>query len=142
MRNKNGSPIGRTIKTKDEFLPAKDSKVHNKKERRWVAVIDKNSKEELAVVRLTTQKQKNSSLLVGYCRGNKKETYFKHFVEIKDNEGKPIKVDGKKFVENNKTNDLTGKQVKEIKKRVFKHSRQSENNKKNIVVLKSKEHKK
>lgn len=61
------------------------------KNKRIVAVIDSNSADELAVVRLTTQKQANTTELPTYKKGNKKETRFKHFVEITDNEGKPIK---------------------------------------------------
>lgn len=136
MGKEKNIPIGRTIRTKDENLPSKNSKVQNKKEHRWVAVIDKNTHEELAVVRLTTKKQKNTSLLIGYRCGNKKDTFFKHFVETNDNKGNPIKVDGRKFIENDKKNDLTGTQIKQIKKRVLEHSQQASDNKNKIRILK------
>ena len=85
-----GVPVGRTLKTKDEYLPKKDSKVKELKSKRTVVVIDKNTKEELAVVKLTTKSTQNTTELEGYKKGNKKTTYFGHFVETSDNEGKPI----------------------------------------------------
>ena len=93
-------PIGRTLKTQDKYLPSDRKKVQELKDRRWVVVIDKNTNEELAVVRLTTEKQPNSSPLPNYRHGNKKETRFKHFVETEDDEGNAIRVDGKKFLQN------------------------------------------
>ena len=57
--NKNVSkryPNGRTLKTKDKYLPIdRNGKSTDPKDERWVAVIDSNRKDELAVVRLTTQ---------------------------------------------------------------------------------------
>ena len=130
-------PIGRTVKTKDEYLPSKKSKVKELKQRRWVAVIDKNTNEELAVVRLTDENQQNTTLLKGYKKGNKKDTYFKHFVEVEDDQGNPIKVDGVKFVENDKKYDLTSKQVKKIKEKVLYKVKQSSENKIKIASLKN-----
>lgn len=130
------TPIGRTIKTKDEHLPIEKNKSKDAKEKRWIAVIEKNDQNELAVVRLTTQKQNNTSKLKGYKKGNCKETYYKHFVEVTDNNGNPIKVDGIRFIENGKQYDLTFKQLNEIKETVLKHSKQSSENNKKINKLK------
>lgn len=131
-------PIGRTLKTKDKYLPAKKSKTQELKNKRWVAVIDKNTNEELAIVRLTDENQKNTTILKNYIKGNKRETYFKHFVEVEDNEGKPIKIDGVKFIENDKKYDLTQEQVKQIKKTVLKNTKQSQDNQNKINRLKNK----
>lgn len=46
----NSVPIGRTLKTKDEYLPYDPKKVQKLKQKRWVAVIDKNTNEDLAIV--------------------------------------------------------------------------------------------
>ena len=101
-----------------------------------MVVIDKNSKEELAVVKLTTKKSSNSTELEGYKKGNKKTTYFGHFVETYDNEGKPITVDGVKFKENRSNYDLTSTQVKQVQNKVYSHVKQAEINNKKIKRLK------
>ncbi len=58
--------IGGTLKTEDKYLPYQEKHVRELKDKRWVAIIDKNSNEELAIVRLTDEKQKNTTLLEGY----------------------------------------------------------------------------
>lgn len=131
-------PNGRTVKTKDKFLPVeKKGKSTKPKDKRFVAVIDSNSDNELAIVRLTTREQENTTALPTYKKGNKKETRFKHFVEISDNEGKPIKIDGIKFIENNKEYDLSVGELKKIRETVFKHSKQATKNKTQIDKLKN-----
>lgn len=129
-------PIGRTLKTKDKYLSHDSDK--NLKEKRWVAVIDKNANEELAVVRLTTKNTKNTTHLPTYNSGNKKKTYFKHFVETKDNAGNPIKVDNKKFYENSDKYDLKESEVKAIQNKVFHKVKQSQKNNDLIKNLKNK----
>lgn len=130
-----GVPVGRTLKTKDEYLPKKDSKVKELKSKRTVVVIDKNTKEELAVVKLTTKSTQNTTELEGYKKGNKKTTYFGHFVETSDNEGKPIVV-GDKFEQNHPKNDLSKEQVKQIQNKVFSHVKQAKDNNDKIHKLK------
>lgn len=131
-------PVGRTIKTEDKYLPSDPKRVRQLKDRRWVVVIDKNTNEELAVVRLTDEKQPNTTKLSSYKKGNKKDTYFKHFVEIEDNEGNAIRVDGKKFLENAKQYDLTVKEMKFLRDKVLNHSKQSQENRDKILILKNK----
>jgi hypothetical protein len=127
-------PNGRTLKTKDEYLPtSQKGSSTNPKEKRHVAVVDSNRNDELAVVRMTTQKQQNTTPIRTYKKGNGKETYFKHFVEIADNEGKPIKVDGVKFIENPCSFDLSKNELQAVQKKVFKHTVQSPRITKNIV---------
>ena len=130
-------PVGRTLKTKDEFLPQKKSKVKKLKDRRWVAVIETHTKNELAVVRLTDENQKNSTLLPDYKKGNKKPTYFKHFVETQDNEGNPIKASKKgKFQENPAQYDLSEKEVGKIRLKIFARCKQAKTNKEKVEELK------
>lgn len=57
-------------------------------------MIETNASDELAVVSLSGHDGKNKTRLKGYQEGN---SYFKHFVEINDNENKAIKV-GKSLV--------------------------------------------
>lgn len=141
MKSKKDSDVkvGRTIKTKDEYLPIdKRGKSKNPKDKRWIAVIAVNAAGELAAVKLTTEEQANTTKLKGYKHGNGGTTYFKHFVEIEDNEGNPIKIDGVKFVENSKEYDLNKRQVNQVQKKVLKHSRQATANQEKIKKLRSK----
>lgn len=135
-------PIGRTLKTKDKYLPYDPKKVRELKNRRWVAVIDKNTDEELAVVRLTDERQPNTTRLPTYKKGNRKDTYFKHFVETEDSEGNAIRVDGKKFIENPARYDLSKDEVKEIQNKVYHRVKQSQANNMKIKRLKSRDKKK
>ena len=131
-------PIGRTLKTKDKYLPYDPKKVRELKDRRWVAVIDKNTNEELAVVRLTDERQPNTTHLPTYKKGNRKDTYFKHFVETADSEGNAIRVDGKKFIENLAKYDLSKDEINLIQKTVRGHCKQAISNRSKIQKLKNK----
>lgn len=133
--------IGGTLKTEDRYLPYQEEYVEELKDKRWVAIIDKNSNEELAIVRLTDEKQKNTTLLEGYVKGNKKDTYFKHFVEVEDNEGQPIKIDGVKFIKNEEKYNLTKKQVAKVRTKNLAHVKQSQTNQENLSKLKGEEKK-
>ena len=132
-------PNGRTLKTEDEYLPSKQSKIKEQKDKRWVAVIDSNKDNELAIVRLTDENTTNTTLLPNYKKGNKKDTYFKHFVETTDNNGDPIKViKGGKFQENDKRYDLSSEEIDKIYDKVYHHSKQSTQNQKLRKELKKK----
>ena len=135
---KKGVPVGRTLKTQDKYLPYKKSKVQEFKAKRWVVVIDKNTDEELAIVRLTDEKQPNTTHLPTCRKGNRKDTYFKHFVEIEDSEGNAIRVDGEKFLENAAEYDLSPKEMRFLRDKVLNHSRQSQENRSKILILKKK----
>ena len=136
-------PNGRTIKTQDKYLPTdKKGKSTKPKTKRLVAIVDSNRYDELAVVRLTTQNQPNTTELRTYKKGNGKTTYFKHFVEIMDNEGNPIKIDGNKFIENPRAWDLSADEIEYVRRGVFEGKRQSDDNKKKIAALKTSDGKK
>lgn len=121
-------PSGRTLKTYDNYLP--NNKNKSRKERPLV-VIESNIDEELAVVPLSTKNGKNKTHLPKYQKG---KSYFKHFVEIEDNEGKPIKI-GDKFRENNPESDLSRKDVNKIIDKVFNHSLPSSSNREKIKIF-------
>ncbi|MDE7440057.1 MAG: hypothetical protein K2N23_06085 [Clostridia bacterium] len=132
-------PNGRTIKTKDKYLPIdKKGKSTKPKEKRLIIIIDSNSNDELAVVRTSTQIQPNTTALPTYKKGNKKKTRFKHFVEITDNEGNPIKIDGIKFIENGKEYDLSANEVETVRDKVLNHCKIASENRKKITKLKQK----
>lgn len=74
----------------------------------------------------------NRTELKGYNKTfnkNKKQvkTYFKHYLEIEDNEGKPIRVN-EKFRENHKNMDVPYKKVVEINDVIYNHSKQKQRN--------------
>lgn len=68
---------------------------------------------------MSSRKGENRTRLKNYQDG---KSYFKHFVEIEDNEGKPIKVDGVKFRENHPRSDVSQRDVLKIRDKVFHHS--------------------
>lgn len=129
------TPVGRTLITADKYLPIIKGKSQELKDERWVVVIDKNTNEELAVVRLTSQNQANTTYLPTYKHGNMKETYFKNFVEIEDNEGNPIVVDNVKFKANNASNNLTKDELKTVQTTVRAHCVQAQSNSDKIEQL-------
>ena len=120
VKNKKTVPVGRTLSTKDNFLP---NNTGSKKERP-VVVIETNVSNELAVVPLSSRKGKNRTRLPNYQKG---ESYFKHFVEVQDNEGNPIKINNK-FKANHKNQDVSKKDVETIREKIFLHSKTSQTN--------------
>lgn len=115
-------PKGRTLSTFDKFF--KGGKKTNSAKERPVVVIEASKNNELAVVPLSTTKGKDRTHLRNYQQG---QSYFKHYVEIHDDEGKPIKVN-QKFKENHPKNDVSGEDVKKIRDKVFNHSRPAPEN--------------
>lgn len=118
-------PQGRTLATKDKYL---DRKAKTSEKERPVVVIEANANNDLAVVQLSSRKGKDRTRLKNYQQG---QSYFKHYVEIVDDEGKPIRVN-KKFKENHPNMDVSGEDVAFIKDKVFKHSKPMQKNKKRI----------
>lgn len=121
---KGSVPLGRTLSTYDHYLD-RNSK---SKKKRPVAVIERNKRNELAVVALSSRDGKHRTRLKNYQDG---KSFFKHFVETCDNEGRPIKV-GAKFRENRPRNDISKRDINRIRKKVFEDSAPSVQNKKII----------
>ena len=125
-------PKGRTLSTYDKYLPGGKKTGSDKK--RPVVVIEANPENELAVVPLSSRAGKNRTHLKNYQQG---QSYFKHFVEIKDNEGKPIKVNAK-FRENHPNMDVSENDVVYIKQIVLKHSAPMQDNQKKLNEFRKK----
>jgi len=130
-------PNGRTLETEDKYLPVKKGKSIKLKNNRRVVIIDSNSLDEFAILRLTTQSTPNTTLIATYNTGNKKDAYFKHIIEIKDFDGNPIKADGIKFIENPAKEDVSKSEVNKAQQKVYSHSKQAPENKKKLAELKS-----
>ena len=124
-------PWGRTLTTKDNFLGKQKT---GSKKTRPVVVVDHNSRNELAVVPLSSRQGANRTKLKNYQQG---KSYFKHFLEIKDNEGKPIKINNK-FRENHKNMDIPYKTVIDIRDTIFNKSIQKQRNRKLYDEFKNK----
>lgn len=113
-------PWGRTLSTNDNFLGKQKT---GSQKIRPVVVVDNNYRNELAVVPLSSKNGSNRTELKGYRNPKtKQKTYFKHYLEIDDNEGRPIKVN-EKFRENHKNMDVSHKNVELIRDTLFKEAR-------------------
>lgn len=125
-------PQGRTLKTKDNYLSG-GKKTGSEKERP-VVVIEANARNDLAVVPLSSRKGKDRTRLKDYQQG---QSYFKHYVETQDNEGKPIRVN-EKFKENHPNMDVSREDVKKIKDKVLSKSKPALENRKKMDKFRSK----
>ena len=124
-------PQGRTLTTHDKYL---DRKAKQPEKERPVVVIEANENNDLAVVQLSTQVGKDRTRLKNYQQG---QSYFKHFVEIEDDEGKPIRVN-EKFRENHPNMDVSREDVKRIKDKVLGNSRPAAKNRDKIDKFRGK----
>ena len=106
-------PQGRTLSTYDKYLSG-GQKTGSQKERP-VVVIEANTKNDLAVVPLSTRDGSNRTHLRKYQQG---QSYFKHYVETQDDEGKAIRVNHK-FRENRPEMDVSADDVEFIKDTVL-----------------------
>lgn len=112
-------PWGRTLTTNDIYLGRQ--KTGSCKTRPVVVIATNNG--NLAVVPFSATKGANRTELKGYRNPKTKQrTYYKHYVEIEDNEGNPIRVN-EKFKENHKNMDISHKDVESIRDTVFKKAK-------------------
>lgn len=124
-------PQGRTLTTHDNFL-GKNKTGSTKK--RPVVVIEANERNDLAVVPLSSRPGKNRTKLAKYQQG---QSYFKHYVEIEDDEGKPIRVN-RKFKENHPNMDVSDDDVAFMRDTLFKHSKPMQENRKKMGKFRGK----
>ena len=125
-------PKGRTLSTYDKYLPGGKKTGSDKK--RPVVVIEANSENEVAVVPLSSRAGKNRTRLKNYQQG---QSYFKHFVEIEDDEGKPIKINAK-FRENHPNMDVSKKDVESMRVILFNRSKPMNDNRKKLKRFRGK----
>lgn len=123
-------PQGRTLTTRDKYL---DKYAEEPEKERPVVVIEANKYNDLAVVQLTSRDGKDRTRLKNYQQGKSR---FKHYVEIMDEEGNPIRIN-EKFKENHPNIDVSGKDVEFIKYIVFNHSKPMQKNKRQIDKFRS-----
>lgn len=122
--------IGQTLETNDVYLPHKKNKKPEAKTRPIITVeINKNG--ELVVVPCSTKKTSHTTKYKKYGI-----SYYRHNIEIVDNEGKPIRV-GTKFQLNNKCSKLPIKEAKHIEEHVLNHTKFSSENRKKLRIFKN-----
>lgn len=138
MKKKKYIPWGRTLTTNDIYLGRQKT---GSCKTRPVVVVDNNN-ENLAVVPLSSTEGENRTELKGYQnKKTKQKTYYKHYLEIKDNEGHPIRVN-EKFRENHKNMDVPREQVLDIRQKILTQARTKQRNKKLFDKFHKKEQKK
>lgn len=124
-------PQGRTLTTRDKYL---DKKAKQPEKERPVVVIETNARNDLAVVQLSSRVGKDRTRLKNYQQG---QSRFKHYVEIMDDEGNPIRVNAK-FKENHPNMDVSGDDVEIIRDTLFNHSKPMQKNRKRINKFRGK----
>ncbi len=124
-------PQGRTLTTHDKHL---DKKAKQPEKERPVVVIEVNAKNELAVVQLSTRDGKDRTRLKKYQQG---QSRFKHYIEIEDSEGNPIRINHK-FKENHPNMDVSREDVEKIKNKVLNKSKPAPENRKKMDKFRGK----
>lgn len=126
-RTKGGKvPQGRTLTTNDKYLSS-EKKTGSQKERP-IVVIEANQNNDLAVVPLSSRNGRNRTRLKNYQQG---QSYFKHYVEIEDDEGKPIHIN-EKFKENHPNMDVSSEDIIFIRDTVLNKSLPKQANQKKM----------
>lgn len=135
MKKDKHIPWGRTLTTNDKFLGKRKT---NSKKTRGVVVVDTCGL-NLAVVPLSSKDGDNRTELKNYNKSfgktkkktakKKTKTFYKHYLEIEDDEGQPIRVN-EKFRENHKNMDVSQNKVMEIRNTLFNKSKQRQRNRK------------
>ena len=121
-------PNGMFVFSNDENFYGTDGK--SKKVRMGV-VVDSNKKNEVAIVKYTTsQKHGRSFSNSKGFKGHGDKIY------TLDDEKKPIKIDGNKFVQGASRRNITPKEANEIKRRNIKESPYNKGNRANLRNLK------
>lgn len=124
-------PQGRTLTTRDKYL---NHKAKQPEKERPVVVIETNSRNDLAVVQLSSRNGRNRTRLKNYQQG---QSYFKHYVEVMDDEGNPIRVN-QKFKENHPNMDVSSDDVEKIKEKVLYKSQPATENRKKMNKFRKK----
>lgn len=126
---------GTLIITNDKFLYGTDGQSDKT---RMAPVIDSNRADELALVKYTTSTKHGREF-----ENNKGFKGHGDKIYTLDNEGKPIKIDDKKFVApRNSRRNITEQQANEIKRRNVEESKYKAGNKANLRNLKHRKKKK
>ena len=120
-------PAGRTLLVNDKYLEG--GKKTGSKQEHGAVVIETNKRNELAIVTLSGHPGKNKTQLKNYQQG---KSYFKHFVEVEDDEGNPIFINHK-FRANHENQDVSKEDVEMIKDKVMNHSAASSANREKLI---------
>lgn len=132
---KKALPIGRTLETSDEYLKFDKKTSKNLKSRRPVIIADKivnpKGEEEYAVIPGSNQDTKNTTYY-----GKNGINYYRNMLEVRDNDGQPIK-QGEKFKVTAKSTQIPKEDIERIKDKVLNHTKQSSENRKKYQEFKN-----
>ena len=129
-------PNGTIVHTRDEyFFGSKDYRkpgYDKKGNYRMAVVVDSTRDDQVAVVKLLSDKEKENPgiRIIGF---NKDKSYYKPFIEVFDDDGRSIRI-GSKFIDKGKR--MPKKLVTQIKKKTFKKSGNAKSNRSKVRHLK------
>ena len=119
-------PIGQTLETQDKYLKYNSKTSKQRRSSRPVIIADKQvnpkGEEEYAVIPGTTQESPHSTKYGKF--GIKR---YRHNIEVRDNEGKPIQQNDK-FKVTSKSTKLPKNEAEKIKDKVLNHTNFSSEN--------------
>ena len=118
-------PIGQTLETKDNYLPKNNN---TSKKTRPVIIADKRinnlGKEEYAVILGSKRNTKNTTYY-----GKNGIKFYRHTLEVRDNENQPIQ-QGAKFKKTKNSTQIPRKDVEVMMDKLLNHTKQSSENRK------------
>lgn len=126
--------IGQTLETNDRFLPHKAGKVPERKSRPVIIAnkqLNPKGVEEYSIIPGSTKKTKNTTYY-----GKNGIEFYRHNVEVRDNEGNPI-TQNEKFKVTKKSSVLPNRDIDKIRNKVVNHTKFSSENKKKVVEFKN-----
>lgn len=139
-KQRNALPIGQTLETADKYLKFDNKKSKKLKSTRPVIIADKivnqNGDEEYAVIPGSTKNNKNTTFY-----GKNGIKYYRHILEVKDNEDQPIK-QGEKFKKTIRSTRLPKADVEKMMDKILNHTKQSSENRKKYKEFKNRYKKK
>ena len=125
LKFKRSLPIGQTLETNDLYLPYKKNKKPASKRRPVIIAgkqISPKGIEEYSVIPGSTQDTPNTTEYKKYGI-----EYYRHNLEVRDNEGNPIS-QNEKFRISNQSSKLPNKEVDKIRNHILNHTKFSSEN--------------
>ena len=128
-------PIGQTLETADKYLKFNNKTSKELKSTRPVIIADKiinpNGTEEYAIIPGSTQNNKNTTYY-----GKNGIKFYRHIMEVKDNEGHPI-TQNEKFKKTTNSTQLPKADVDKMMNKILNHTKQSLENRKKYQEFKN-----
>lgn len=125
-------PIGQTLETKDNYLPKNKN---TSKKTRPVIITDKRindlGKEEYTIIPASKRNTRNTTYY-----GKNGIKFYRHTLEVRDNENRPIQ-QGAKFKKTKNSTQIPRKDVEVMMDKLLNHTKQSSANRKKYSEFKN-----